>query len=504
MTFGAVRTPLAIAARIALLAGPTVLAFFAGGYFDGPRLWAGILAWLLVAVAMIVCDRPLPRSAGASVALLGLGLLAAWTLVSFSWAPVPGDAYHAGQRVLLYAGVLLAATALLRPRSAQLAVEPALAAGATIVIGYGLAGRMLPGLLHYARSISAQGRLEQPLTYWNAIGELAALGLVLAVRVAGDSTRPRPMRTVAAVATAPLGMGLYLTFSRGALFACVAGLVTLVVVAPRISQFKALALGLLSAALAAAAAAPFSTVTSLAGTLPARERDGAIVLAVLLVISALTGLAAWRLQANEFDRRVSLPRGAPAIALVVICAGLAVAIVAGAKEKSAQPLAPGASRFETLQSNRYDYWRVAWKAFEQQPIRGVGAGGWAVAWLEHRPIDEGAQDAHSLPLQTAAELGVVGLALLLAFIGGVAAAARAAMRTSPALAAGPVAGFVVYIAHSPLDWDWQMPAVTLVALILAGLLLVLSERPSRPVAIKPAAAAEAAHPIGPAAGLRSG
>jgi hypothetical protein len=30
---------------------------------------------------------------------------------------------------------------------------------------------------------------------------------------------------------------------------------------------------------------------------------------------------------------------------------------------------------------------------------------------------------------------------------------------------------VAYAAHAPLDWDWQMPAVTLVALILAGLVL---------------------------------
>jgi hypothetical protein len=128
VTVSGVRAALANAARVALLAGPTVLAFFAGGYFDAPRLWAGVLAWLLVAVAMIVCPRPLPRSAAATTALVGLGLLAAWTLVSFTWAPVPGSAYHAGQRVVLYAGVLLAATALLRPRSVRLAVEPALSA----------------------------------------------------------------------------------------------------------------------------------------------------------------------------------------------------------------------------------------------------------------------------------------------------------------------------------------------------------------------------------------
>ena len=147
---------LADAARVTLLAGPTVLAFFAGGYFDGPRAWAGLGAWALVAVAVVVCPRSLPTGAGAALALLGLGLMAALTLFSFTWAPAAGDAYHAAQRVMLYTGVLLASAILLAPRAAQRAVEPALAAGTVVVVGYGIAGRLLPGVLHYARSISAQ------------------------------------------------------------------------------------------------------------------------------------------------------------------------------------------------------------------------------------------------------------------------------------------------------------------------------------------------------------
>ena len=111
-------------------------------------------------------------------------------------------------------------------------VEPALAAGATIVIGYGLAGRLLPGLIDLAHSRSAGGRLEQPITYWNAEGALAAVGLVLCARMAGDRTRPPAVRTLAAAATAPLGAGMYLSFSRGAIAAGVLGLVVLVALAP--------------------------------------------------------------------------------------------------------------------------------------------------------------------------------------------------------------------------------------------------------------------------------
>src|SRR6202034_4030349 len=101
--------------------------------------------------------------------------------------------------------------------------------------------------------------------------------------------------------------------------------------------------------------------------------------------------------------QIELPRRAPAIAVAVIAVGLALAIVVGAQEGSTAKLSGGAARLGTLQSNRYDYWRVAVKAFDAEPLRGVGAGGWAVWWLRDRNINAFAQDAHSLPLQTLAE-----------------------------------------------------------------------------------------------------
>ncbi len=464
-------------AGAALLAGPTVLAFQTGGYFSNARAWAGLLAWLLVVLALLAGEGSLPRTAAARCALIGLALLGAWTLASIAWAPIAGSAYDAAQIVFVYVGVLVAATLTLRDRVNRGAVEPALAGGALIVIGYGLSERLLPGLLEFSRSVSAQGRLEQPLTYWNAMGELAALGLVLAVRVAGDRGRVSGLRCAGAAAAVPLALGLYLSFSRGALFACAAGLVTLIVAAPQRTQLGSVLLALVAGALACAVGAPLRGVTALAGPLSTREWQGALMLVALLVIAAAAAFTQRRLISSpRAQGELHLPRRAPWIALAVICAGFALAVAVGAKENSAVPLSSGAGRYVSLQSNRYDYWRVALRAFGDEPIRGVGAGGWAVYWLRYRTVDEGAVDAHSLPLQTAAELGIVGLALLLAFFGGVGFAARAAHRFAPAAAAGPIAGFVVYAAHAPLDWDWQMPAVTAVALVLAGALLALGER----------------------------
>jgi hypothetical protein len=472
------RAGMTYTARLVLLGGATVLAFFSGGYFDTPRAWAGLAVWALVAVAVIADPRSVPRSRASWLALGGLALLGAWTLVSITWAPLAGGAYHAGQLVLLYLGGLLAAVLMLRSRGAQRAVEPALAAGVLIVIGYGISERLLPGVLHFTRSVSAQGRLEQPLTYWNAMGELAAIGFVLSARIAGDGSRPRGLRAAAAAAAAPLGLGLYLSFSRGALFACGAGLVALIVAAPRRDQLEAILSSVLAGALASIAAAPFNGVTALAGGLATRERQGAIALGLVVLIAAGAAGAQWYLTGRERSARLRLPRHAGWIALALICSGLAVAIVVGAKETSAASsasLSGGATRLVSLQSNRYDYWRVALRAFAQEPWRGVGAGGWSVYWLRWRTVDEFAQDAHSLPLQTLAELGVVGLALLAAFLAGIGFAGRDAHRAAPTLAAGPIAAFATYLAHAPLDWDWQMPAVTLVAIILAGALLAIAQ-----------------------------
>jgi hypothetical protein len=462
-------------ARAVLLAGPAVLAFFSGGYFDEARGWTGLVVWVLVALAAATAPRLLPGHRAGRVALAGLALFAAWTLLSATWAPIVGDAYHRGQLAVVYAGALIAASSLLRGRRALRAVEPAVVGGTLLVVGYGVSERLVPGLLHFQHSISAQGRLEQPLTYWNAMGELAAIGLVVCLRIAGDATRQRSFRLIATAAAAPLGMGLYLSFSRGALFACAAGIVTLVVVAPSRAQVRAGGVALAAGVLGAVAVTPWRSVTSLAGNSATRERQGAITLALLVLIMAAAVLAARWLLRTEAPGPVRLPRRAPWVALALICAGLAVAIVVGAKETSTRPLSAGATRLTTLQSNRYAYWRVAMRAFGDEPIRGVGAGGWSVYWLRYRPFNEFAQDAHSLPLQTLAELGLVGAALLAMFLGGLGFAARAAHRSLPALAAGPIAGFVTYIAHSPLDWDWEMPALTLFALLLAGSLIALAD-----------------------------
>src|SRR4051812_41711092 len=285
------RAVLAIAGAL-LLSGSTALAFFSGGYYAEPRLIAAIVVWALVLALTLTRESPLPRTLPGQLALGGLGLLTLWSALSVTWAPLGGPAIEAVERLVLYTGALLLAVGVLRTRAALRAVEPALAAGATVVTGYGLAGRLLPGIVTLDRSRSAGGRLEQPITYWNAEGALAAVGLVLCARLAGDRTRPPAVRAAAAAAGAPPRAGLFVSFSRGAIAAVVLGLVVLVAGAPARAQLRAAAIALAAGIAAAVAAAPFPGVASLSGG--HAERDGAIVLVLLTLIGGAAALATLR------------------------------------------------------------------------------------------------------------------------------------------------------------------------------------------------------------------
>jgi O-antigen ligase len=410
----------------ALVCATGWLCFRSGGFFHEPRATLTIAAW--VAVALVVGLSPgalVPPTAAGRLAVAGLLGLAAWTALSLLWAPLADSAREDVWRLALYAAALPLAVAAFGKRPAARALEAALAGLALVVVGYGLFGEV--GLLDLASSASADGRLDQPLSYWNAMGALAAVGIVLAARIAIDATRGMALRGAAAVALLPLLAGIYLTYSRGALAAVALGLVVLALFAPEAR--------------------------------PLWEGVG----------------HRWRLVVGWG-------------AVVVLAAALVFVAV-----DRASPPARGATaeRFADIGSNRADYWRVAAGSFAAAPLEGVGTAGFRVEWLRERDVAEGAVDAHSLYLETAAELGLVGLALLAAFVGGVAACARRLTFEDGALAAGPCAALAALALHAGIDWDWELPALTLVGVLLAGAVVANAGRSRRE---RPGAAAAEREP----------
>ena len=471
-------------AAFLLLASPTILAFHDGGFFAEATLVAGLVAW--VCVAVLALALPLPATRAAWTCIGALTGLVAWTAASIAWSPLKDQALRDAERGALYLALLVGGVLVLRDRRLLRLVAPLLALGATIVACYALSTRLLPEVVESAVASSAGARLWQPITYWNALGLLMAMGAVLVADIGGDRSRPAAMRAAACGAGPLLLLALYLTLSRGAVVALGLGAAVVLVAARRRSVADATLLIAVCGGTLVAAASRFDAVDALAGDAGDARRQGLIVLALALVAAAAAaggGLALVRLERRgaSWTRWLAGHRAA-AIggAAVTVAAAALLAFGPGPGVDHPPPgvdeRPPGAgntspSRLRTLQSDRYAYWRVAAEELTAQPVHGLGAGAFAAVWPRERDRDVRARDAHSLYLETALELGIVGLLLLLAFLGTAAMLAVRHARAHP----GAVALVAAWVAHAAGDWDWEMPAVTAPFVIAVAALAAAEE-----------------------------
>jgi hypothetical protein len=131
----------------------------------------------------------------------------------------------------------------------------------------------------------------------------------------------------------------------------------------------------------------------------------------------------------------------------------------------------GTSYFANSGTGRCDYYRVALESSAERPLRGLGAGNFRGEYVRERETAEEPRVVHSLPLQLLAELGIVGFALGATVLGCVGWAAWRFIRSGDArdaTFAGAIGALGYWLAHASIDWLWQLPAVSLPALALAG------------------------------------
>jgi len=262
-----------------------------------------------------------------------------------------------------------------------------------------------------------------------------------------------------------------LTFSRGGLLAAAAGLIVVLLARPSPAQLRSAAIVAAAAAVAGIVAALLGAVKDLEG---ARAAQGA-VLAAVLVVAAVAAAAAQRRLVRRDDVatqpiRLPRPRLIAAAAVVIVVAGVGV-LVAAESGRDDPAFGATAQRLGSVQSNRYAYWRVAVETWADHPVLGAGSGSFGVEWLRRRTIAEGARDAHSLPIETAAELGLAGLLALALLVGGVLAGAVRLQRAAPGAGAAAFGGLTAWSVHAALDWGWEMPSVSLLAVLLAAAVL---------------------------------
>ena len=198
---------------------PTVLAFFSGGFFDKPRLAAALAAWaLVVVVARAPSPQPLPRSRPGPPR--AAGAVPAVRLDRRCRSPGRRSAARAQddlQRLLLYLGFLIAASRCCAGRRAPAGSSRRWCWARSSWSATGSRSASSPASSSSASSGTAAGRLEQPLTYWNASASWRRSASCWPCASRATSSATAPAARGRRRRRRRLGLGVYLTFARGAL-----------------------------------------------------------------------------------------------------------------------------------------------------------------------------------------------------------------------------------------------------------------------------------------------
>ena len=484
------RLPLSLAACVAVGG----LAFANGGYFPVSWGWSGLgLLWVSAIALALGVKAEIGRR---EVFFLGaLAALVAWIALSVLWTSSTPATVLETERALVYLAAGLAGFLLLRRRSVS-ALVIAIWVALTIVATYGLSTRLFPDQLGVYDSV-AGNRLSDPVGYWNAFGILAAMGTLLALGLAARSGLL--VRCAAAASTVILLLTLYFTFSRGGWIAFFCGLAAAVAVDRRRLQLITTAFVIAPwPAFAIWAASTSPALTHQGSELEAAASDGhglAVIVILLVVAAALATLAFDWLQAT-----VSVPymlqRFYAGMLLFILAATLIVVFGRyGApptlarkaydafNESRVDPENLNSRLFSLSGSGRTEQFHTAWQQAGAHPAVGGGAGTFAQYWFQYRRVPGTVHDAHNLYLETLAELGPPGLGLL-ALLFAVPLTAIRRARSSP-LAAVALAAYVAFLLHAGIDWDWEMPTVTLTGLFCGLALLALARRDPHAHALRP-------------------
>src|SRR3954454_9255487 len=301
------------------------LCFRAGGFFAGiTGLTAAVLA-VALAVYVTVAPRPFAGvSAWGLVSAAGLVCFAVWILISVRWSDAAGRAVMEFDRALLYLLVLVLFGLVARRAGGLGLLLRWVGLAVAVVALAALLTRLLPEQLPTGGGVSIE-RLQFPLSYWNALGIVCVLGLVLNLRLSAAIREPAWARLAGAATIPVLVPTLYFTFSRGAILAAVIGVGLLVLLGPT--------RGMLSALIAAAPTAIYAGYEAYGADRLAKiafssaaAKPQAHHLLVVVVVCVLAALAL-RALCLLLDRRLRALR-APAVRAPVVLA-VAVVVIAG-------------------------------------------------------------------------------------------------------------------------------------------------------------------------------
>ncbi len=465
---------------------------FQGGYFPTSWGWS-TLAFVLAIEAWLIVSGRTDAGRADFVFLGALWLFFAWVMLSTFWSVNLAQTVQDSQRVLVLA-VGATAFVLLVRRSLIARVTELLVVGITMIATYGLATRLFPQHLGSYDPVAVY-RLSEPIGYWNGLAVLCAMGMVLAIGLVACDDTPIAALASAGIALVLLPVTLFFTFSRGGIVAALIGLCIAVCASRQRlrSVFTTLALtpvALFTVFLAGRSEALTHRYSAINDVGEQGQRLALLLVGlsfVQAVVAVVVGL---------MNRRVVAPEGlrrAAALALLIVLAVVAVsglirvggpiaatnrAIESFTAEAPADTPVNLRSRLTSFGSNgRIDLWRYAWHEARRHPLLGTGAGTFERVWQLNPAPPFKVRDAHTLYLETLAEVGLVGLILLLlALLLPVGVALK--RRTQP-LVPFLLGAYGAFTVHAGVDWDWELGGITLTALLVAALILASARQPVR-------------------------
>jgi O-antigen ligase/polysaccharide polymerase Wzy-like membrane protein len=454
------------------------LGYREGGYFPTDWGWSSLVLLWTAAIALFVRERlPLGRLEAAMLAAFA-GFIG-WIAVSSAWSTSLERPILEVQRDLVYLGGLLTVFLVARRRSVAVLLA-AVCGTAMLVSTFALVKFLFPD--RFQLSERSLYRLSEPLGYPNALGLIAAIGALLAVSFAAHAHARRD-QALSATCFVVFSLTIFLTSSRGAWVSLAAGLVAMLLLdSRRLVVLRTLATVAPVASVAVWLGSRAHALTT-PGARPSEAAHQGHVLALATVLLAATAAlaavaVAFATRRIVVGRRGSIAAVGAALVLLVGASALALGRYQSRPGVGSEARLPQANTSLTLSlSGRLPLWRQAWHDWEGHRALGSGGGTFEQYWLEHRRTSAFVRDAHSLYLETLAELGPVGLVLLSTALALPLLALRK-VRVQPYVP-GAFAAYLAYLIHAGGDWDWEMPAVTLLGLF-CGTALVLAARPDEP------------------------
>ena len=498
------------AASVGLGAALAAAAFGAAGGDQLDRSTTVEIALLIASGALIAVAlaRARPGRVGGVPVLAAFVVLTGLTAASILWSIQPDLSWVEGNRTLAYLATFAAglAAAHLAPNSWTVVLRGVMLA-ALAVVAYGLTTRVFPGTL---ATSEIYARVGEPYGYWNALGATAAIAVPPTLWLGTRRSGHPPANALAYPVLGILLVGLFLSYSRGALgAAAIAVLLWLWIVPLRLRTVTLVAVASAGAAPVIVWALTQDAFTKNQIPLDVRQRVApafGIFLACTVIVLLAAGLAiAFRVTRRPPVARLRLGLGiaASSVALLVplgLFTALAVSdrglggTVTASVEALTSPTSTtpgGPARLTSASSSRARYWTEAGHVFSHHVASGTGAGTFGISRLRYRTTDLVSQHAHGYVVQTMADLGLVGVAVIAVLaLAWFAAAARAlglvprrAERRFGAERVGLVAlalTALVFGLHSTIDWIWFVPGPAVMAILAAGFVAGRSLRRSEP------------------------